>query len=199
MPRTGRLRARLTGGLLALVAVLGSTAVIGASPADAQPVDRCGSAGTEWVPDSGAGFDFNEACRLHDHCYGIKPHGAGSSGRLACDREFLNHMRFSCAAIHGPMVGSSPCLTLADLYYLGVRVGGTTPFEEAEVPTGHVEVGPVEPIRDEPPASSGGGGGGYGGGGGGGWIGGGFGGGGGGTPTGTVTVGEPETVATQAE
>lgn len=194
MQRVGRMRARAAAVVLVMAGSIGLGVVAGASPAGAQGADHCGSSGTEWVPDRGSGFDFGEACRRHDFCYGMKPYGAGPAGRLGCDREFHGNMRATCAMTHGPVVGASPCLTLADLYYLGVRGGGGTPFEQAEEPTGTVEVGPLEVIRDEAP-TGGGGGGGYGGGG--------FfflgGGGGGSTPTGTVTVGQPETVETQAE
>lgn len=192
MHRPGRIRARLAALVLTVSAALGAMAVVGATPVDAQPVDRCGSAGTEWVPDRGSGFDFNRACHVHDLCYGLKPYGTGSEGRLGCDREFLMNMRASCHISQGPMVGYTPCLALADLYYGGVRFGGVVPFDRAEPPTGTVTVGPLEPVRDEAPTGGGGGGAV----GGGGW---GFIGGGGGTPSGTVTVGEPEPVETQAE
>lgn len=179
--------------LLALGLALGVW-VADATPAGAQAVDHCGSDGTEWVPDRGSGFDFGHACLRHDLCYGLKPHGDGSDGRLACDREFLQEMRMACAVQAGPYLGPTPCASLADLYYGAVRLFGGTPFEQAETPTGTVTIGGLEPIRDDEPSGGGGGGG---------HVGGGgvvvVGGGGGGTPTGTVTVGDPEPVEQDAE
>lgn len=218
-------RRALGVGALSATAVVG-LGVLDASPAAAEvPRDRCGSPtnGTEWVPDRGPGFDFNEACHRHDLCYEHKPHGGGAAGRAACDGAMLSDMYWSCAARP-----SAPwCQDVADLYYWFVDRGGEEAFEAAHPPTPIVTVGPVEGIpltpivtvgpeewlppegtvtvgEPETIPSGGGGGGGYGGSGGGyggGFIGGGGtgSGGGGGTRTGTVTVGEPETVQTEAE
>jgi len=197
-----RLRGVAAGSALALTLTVGG-AVLGASPASAQPVDRCGSQGTEWVPDRGPGFDFADSCRLHDLCYGIKPYGSSSAGRKACDREFLDNAYDQCSG--RGTAGRLWCQDMADHYYLGIRIGGGGPFDRATPPVGTVTVGEPETVPYNPtvtvgepePVRGGGGGGGGGGGyhGGGGGNAFGFSGGGSsGTRTPTVTVGEPETV-----
>lgn len=209
-------RALVASAALAVGLTVGG-GLIGASPAAAEtPVDRCGSQGTEWVPDRGPGFDFADSCHRHDLCYGNKPHGAGSAGRKACDQEFLRDAYGQCADGRG-IIGRLWCQDVADNYYVGIRIGGGGPFDRAEPPVGivivgepetvpynpTVTVGEPEPVRDDEGDDSGSestGGGGGGGGRGGGYYGGGFGGwgsfggGGGSSSGGTVTVGEPETV-----
>lgn len=196
-------------GVLALTATVSvGSGLIGASPAAAQnPPDRCGSPSnnTEWVPDRGPFWDFNEACHAHDICYEDKPHGTGPEGRLACDLAFREDARNSCAS-RGNAWARYECRIIAIDYYNVVRWRAADAFEAATPPTGTVTVGPIEQVPATPtvtvgepetiPSGGGGGGGGYGGGG---FIGGGFigGGGGGGTPT--VTVGPIEQVETEAE
>lgn len=189
-----RLRALAAGAALTLS--LGATSLLaGSAPAAAAPVDHCGSDGSEWVPDRGPGFDFAESCRRHDLCYGSKPYGGSPAGRAQCDLDMASDTYDHCRS-SGGVVRGMWCIFVADLYYTGVRIGGGGPFQRAEPPTGTVTVGPIEPIRPEPKVTVGepevirGGGGGPLGGGGGGPIGGG----GGSLPSGTVKVGEPETV-----
>lgn len=191
---------RAVGVAAFAAAVTLGSGLLGASPAAAQsPPDRCGSpsSGTEWIPDRGPGWDFNDACHNHDRCYEFKPYGNSAAGRLGCDRDFYEDALRSCG-------GGILCRDISDLYYLGVRIGGGDPFRDAEPPTGTVTVGEPETVpynprvtvgEPEPIPSGGGGGGGYVGGGGG-FIGGGSSGGG---RTGTVTVGEPEPVENDAE
>lgn len=191
-----RLRALAAGAALTLSLGAGSF-LAGSAPAAAAPVDHCGSDGTEWVPDRGPGFDFAESCRNHDLCYGSKPYGSSPGGRAACDYAMAVDTYDHCRGRDG-IVSGMWCTFVADLYYTGVRVGGAGPFERAQPPTGTVIVGPIETLPPPPPEPKvtvgepevirGGGGRGGIGGGGGGPIGGGS------LPTGTVTVGEPETV-----
>lgn len=195
-----KLRALVAGTTLAVALGIGG-AVFGANPVAAdQPIDRCGSDGTEWVPDRGPGFDFAESCRLHDICYGVKPYGSSSAGRKACDRDFLRNAYAQCNDGRG-VAGGLWCQEVADNYYVGIRFFGGGPFDRAQPPTGTVTVGEPETVPYNPTVTVGepevirGGGGGGGFGGGGGPIGGGsYGGSSGGGKTGTVTVGEPETV-----
>lgn len=199
-----------------LIAAGGLTAgrlAVGASPAGAQPVDYCTA-----VPDSGASFDFNEACRRHDECYGNQPYGGGEAGRGACDVAFYNAMVVSCGTMwQGMGEPFHTCLAGAGIYYWGVDtfggwfwddlpVGTVTVGEPEPVPPeGTVTVGPIGPVE---PARGGGGGEGGGGGSAGGGGGGGWGdipvvvvgsGGGGGSSGGTVTVGPIEVVDYDSE
>jgi glutamate synthase domain-containing protein 1 len=93
-----------------------------ASPALAQEADACGIGGVFDVPDSGAVFDFTEACQAHDECYS---EGGDEADRNACDRAFLAAMQGSC----NEMWPDSPfrrhvCLGVANTYFLGVHFFG---------------------------------------------------------------------------
>lgn len=197
-PRS-RFRSLASMATLALALTAGGAAM--ASPASAEtPIDRCGSQGTEWVPDRGPGFDFADSCHRHDLCYGLKPHGDSSAGRKACDREFLDDAYAQCNDGRGA-AARFWCQDMADNFYVGIRIFGGGPFDRAQPPVGTVTVGEPETVPynptvtvGEPETISVGGGGGGGGGplGGGGVL---IGGSSSGGKTPNVTVGEPETVA----
>ena len=74
------------------------------------------------VPDSVPGiFDFTEACAAHDACY-----ASGESTQAACDEAFRTEMVAACVAQHPSALDARRylCLTLAHLYFTGVRLLG---------------------------------------------------------------------------
>jgi hypothetical protein len=185
------------GGALALGAgALTATSATAAVPTGGPPapisqadrVDQCGSQGSEWVPDRGPTFDFRDACRRHDICYGTQPYGSNNAGRKACDAEFLRNASKSCAAHNRFAPSVAACTRIAAVYYRGLRLFGGKAFNRAKNPT--VTVGPPEQIHE----------GGNSGGRSSGPVGGGSGPiGGGPAPNPTVTVGEPEKVETSSK
>ena len=100
-----------------------------ATPAGAQevavdqigiPFDGGGSC--TGVPDAIPGiFDFTGACASHDLCY-----AGGEQTQAQCDTQFRQDMTALCVAQHP--AGRNPlryvCLTVAQLYYAGVRFFG---------------------------------------------------------------------------
>ena len=91
----------------------------GGSTVQAQEADACGNDVLD-VPDSGATFDFTEACEAHDSCYAA---GGTEANRNACDSAFLTAMQASCSE----MWPSQPlrlriCQSVATTYYLGVHL-----------------------------------------------------------------------------
>jgi hypothetical protein len=83
--------------------------------------DACGNDFVD-VPDSGAYFDFYDACLAHDECYGA---GGGPSQRRACDDAFLADMQAYCNSTYSVrQAGYYHCHTTARIYYAGVRLGG---------------------------------------------------------------------------
>lgn len=94
----------------------------------AVPVDYCGN-DTIDVPDRTPFFDFASACQAHDQCY---DQNNTPSGHAACDEQFLVAMRASCDQmwpVSGPwdffqLRNRRTCYSYAQLYYLGVRIGG---------------------------------------------------------------------------
>jgi hypothetical protein len=85
--------------------------------------DACGVMGFD-IPDSGANFDFTEACAAHDDCY-TTFHGQGETARKACDDQFLADMQESCAEQWPAQpLRRKICNAVALVYYTGVRVGG---------------------------------------------------------------------------
>jgi len=90
----------------------------------------CGSAGSEWVPDSfPGGVDFSSACNNHDICYGT----CGSS-KGTCDDSLRQDMRDACDAglSYWNIPGRAACYATAHTYYLAVREAGSDPFKEAQ-------------------------------------------------------------------
>jgi hypothetical protein len=106
----------------------------------------CGSGWTEWlVPDKPAGYNFSEACRLHDSCY------SGENNQCLkvqedCDREFYERMKEVCAKennyefnryvpnrpgdeYHGR--SRSECERIANDYWKGVDFFGKKHFDQA--------------------------------------------------------------------
>jgi len=116
--------------LLALTLVL--IPVGGGGSALAQQPDACGIDGVLDVPDSGANFNFTNACIAHDECYAA---GGTEAERTACDQQFLGNMRASC----GDMWPSQPlrlriCNGVANTYYLGVHLFGWLFFPYSQTP-----------------------------------------------------------------
>ncbi len=72
---------------------------------------------------------FASACQAHDQCY---DQNNTPSGHAACDEQFLVAMRASCDQmwpVSGPwdffqLRNRRTCYSYAQLYYLGVRIGG---------------------------------------------------------------------------
>jgi hypothetical protein len=92
--------------------------------------DFCGTSVID-VPDRGAFFDFGQACASHDTCYTA---GGTELDRYKCDRDFLVAMTKSCDVMWpkwwdpSQLKNRRNCYSLAQLYYLGVRLGGSTYF-----------------------------------------------------------------------
>ena len=90
------------------------------SPAHAQE-DACGNDALD-VPDSGATFDFTEACLEHDECYAA---GGTEADRNACDAAFLADMQASCAEMWpDSFFKRRICEGVAQTYHLGVHFFG---------------------------------------------------------------------------
>ncbi len=71
------------------------------------------------MPDSGAFFDFTRACQGHDSCYTT---GGSEWDRYVCDRDFRSAMLQDCSTRSG--LAAFKCRLLANVYYIGVRIGG---------------------------------------------------------------------------
>lgn len=108
--------------LAALLAMVMFVAPGGGSVAAQAADDACGIAGVFDVPDSGATFDFTEACAAHDACYSA---GGTEADRNACDAAFLQDMRDSCADMWPTQrLRRLVCEGVAATYYLGVHAFG---------------------------------------------------------------------------
>jgi hypothetical protein len=91
-------------------------------PSTAYAADYCGVEGVLDVPDSGATFDFTDACAAHDACYA---QGGTEADRRSCDQQFLEDMLQSCSdAWPNQWFKRHACDSVAYTYYLGVHLGG---------------------------------------------------------------------------
>lgn len=120
---------RLWCAVLVAAALAGSS---GAASAQEAAVDRLDPAALvsllpddggvcTGVPDTIPGvFDFTDACAAHDACY------ASGQDQATCDDAFRQDMVAACAAQHPSALDGRryACLTLAQLYYFGVRLFG---------------------------------------------------------------------------
>jgi len=83
----------------------------------------CGAAGSLLnPPDSFVGYDFGEACCIHDFCY------SSNFAKDVCDKSFLEDMNDACPdPLNGYFLNmlfplrSPPCPLAAYLYYLAVK------------------------------------------------------------------------------
>ncbi len=100
---------------------------------DRAPVNGCGSQGDDGidVPDVWFGVSFTEACNWHDKCYGTKGLTQGY-----CDQGMWFKTMSACA-------GNPNCISMANVYYLGVAIAGGKPYRE-----GQQEACEREPRRD---------------------------------------------------
>lgn len=69
------------------------------------------------------GANFGKACDAHDICYGML-----GANRFDCDNQFAINLYRAC--FKGRMTPT--CLCLANLYYAGVRLGGSGPYHQAQ-------------------------------------------------------------------
>jgi len=84
----------------------------------------CGSGLNEpIVPDNPFGFQFSQACNLHDNCYGT----CGAS-KEDCDQAFCARLRSACNSRGSP----GGCAILSQLYCAAVVVGGGEAYEDAQ-------------------------------------------------------------------
>ena len=89
---------------------------------------ECGSGWNEpIVPDHPVGFDFSEACRKHDACYGT----CGAS-KTKCDKQFLKDMRDKCNSYQPVLANPGFCKLLAYIYYQAVNMAGGSAFADAQ-------------------------------------------------------------------
>ena len=113
---------------------------------------HCGSAWNEpLVPDAPFGFDFSNACKNHDDCYGTCNEG-NSGAKEKCDKAFLTDMLTRCSQYSGKQdvcwrfvscgmylclqpyscdKGSS-CKEFASIYYSAVKSLGNSAYEKAQ-------------------------------------------------------------------
>ena len=109
--------------LLLLTVILASAFTVliaGSGTASAQEPDACGTEQFD-VPDSGAYFDFTEACMGHDNCV---DEASTVLERSRCDEQFRQDMLASCAEDFSRVDPRySLCRTQATIYYMGVRIG----------------------------------------------------------------------------
>jgi hypothetical protein len=112
--------------LIALTVVL----IPGGSTATAQEPDNfCGTENFD-VPDSGANFDFTDACMAHDQCYATSGGPDGTEAdRRACDQAFLDAMLESCQTFARIRI----CEGVAKTYFLGVRLFGWLTFYQQPI------------------------------------------------------------------
>lgn len=80
--------------------------------------DYCGSGFTSGVPDEPLGYDFSDACKLHDMLYSVL---TGRHGKAISDAMFLNMMLDWCDK-NAP--GDPSCRNMAYAYAAGVALFG---------------------------------------------------------------------------
>ena len=80
--------------------------------------DYCGSGFTSGVPDEPMGYDFSDACKLHDMLYSVL---TGPHGKAISDAMFLSAMLDWCDK-NAP--GDQSCRNMAYAYAAGVALFG---------------------------------------------------------------------------
>ena len=117
----------LFSGVITVILALALFAVPGAGSGTVYALDEnvCGNDFVD-VPDSGATFDFTDACAQHDACYADP---GTEQTRKQCDDAFLEDMLDSCDQQQRWKRFS--CASRAYTYYLGVRIGGWAFYDYA--------------------------------------------------------------------
>ncbi|QDT39664.1 hypothetical protein [Stratiformator vulcanicus] len=75
------------------------------------------------IPQQVAGANFRYACARHDRCYRIP-----GINRQYCDRVFYRDLMRASDRSYFPPIAR----TYARMYYFSVKVGGATPFRQAQ-------------------------------------------------------------------
>ncbi|KPI43731.1 uncharacterized protein AB675_6170 [Cyphellophora attinorum] len=85
----------------------------------------CGAKADDVITDHPDGFDFLPACQRHDFGYrNYKKQGrCDDSDKAKIDQNFRDDMDRICGAAPG-FIKKLQCMGYAEVYYLGVRVGG---------------------------------------------------------------------------
>jgi hypothetical protein len=83
------------------------------------PTDSC-----NFVPDSFGAANFAPACQAHDACYGPD----SDEARLACDLAFLKSLTGACQVYSKQPALQLTCVTIASIYFIGVRLFGAASY-----------------------------------------------------------------------
>ena len=93
------------------------------SAAEQQASNQSSTDSCNFVPDSFGAAIFTGACNAHDDCYS----NLDRISRLTCDTVFLLALRAACTdAYPDPSAPQLTCLTVASIYFVGVRLFGAT-------------------------------------------------------------------------
>src|SRR6185295_6990610 len=112
---------------------LGLCDLLAPRPGYTPTTNGCGSAGSEWVPESFYGFvDFSQCCDNHDRCYGSCAQG---NSKDRCDRRLRDCMIHACDEVfHGGGFNeaASFCHDQANIYYATLWAFGGGAWEDAQ-------------------------------------------------------------------